>query len=217
MKRYTIKTTGESFSTFQMPTSQAIQYVQASHIYIAHRNERELLADDIFQFINSAYDGIGGFKSFKDMEHFINDSYLWYITYDGKQPDNLNDFDIRKVYVVSIFRNNHGLKMVGMARRKILPDENNKKANQDMRRNANSALIEHIKFTAKIGWAEVSDKLETYFEKALSIYDIIDPYILKGHKIFKELDVDIDEFHYYRPLRTGEKPVRKIAYGTIKI
>ncbi len=206
-----------SFSTFELPAYQGIEYIQASHIYIAKKSERELLADDIFQFIDSAYDGIGGFKSFKDMDRFINDSYLWYITYDGEQSANLEDFDIRKVYVVSAFRKNHGMKMVGMARRRILPDENDRKTNQDMRQKANSALYEHIRFTAKIGWAEVCGKLEDYFRNALTIYDIIDPYILQDKKVFRDIDVDIDEFHYYRSLRKGEEPVKKIAYGSIRL
>lgn len=205
------------FSTFELPAYQGIEYIQASHIYIAKKSERGLLADDIFQFIDSAYDGIGGFKSFKDMDRFINDSYLWYITYDGEQPANLEDFDIRKVYVVSVFRKNHGMKMVGMARRKILPDENNRAENITIRKKANDALIEHIHFTAKVGWAEVSGKLEEFFNKALTIYDIVDPYILKEKKIFRDIDIDIDEFHYYRPLRSGEEPIRKIAYGNIKL
>lgn len=216
MVRY-IKHESARFSTFSISNPQSLNYIKGSHIYVSKRSEREILADDIFQFIDTAYDGIGGFKSFKDMDKFISDSYLWYITYDGVQPQNLEDLDIRKVYVVSIFRRNHGLKMVGMARRKIFPDENNRQENMKLRQNANSALQEHIRFTAKIGWAEVSGKLEDYFQRTLSIYDIIDPYILKEKKIFRNIDVDLDEFHYYRPLRAGEQPIHKIAYGTIKL
>lgn len=216
MKRY-IRNTENKFSTFEISNFKGLQYICGSHIYIAQKSERELLADDIFQFIDSAYDGIGGFKSFKDMDRFINDSYLWYITYDGPQPSNLEHFDIRKVYVVSIFRQNHGLKMVGMARRKILPDENNRHENMIMRQNANSALHEHIRFTTKVGWAEVSGQLEKHFNNTLTIHDVIDPYILKEEKVFKNMEIDMDEFHYYRPLRTGEQPVCKIAYGNIKI
>lgn len=185
-------------------------------MYISTQSEREMIADELFSFIDTAYDEIGGFKSFKDIEHFISDSYLWYITYDGAQPNTLADFDIRKVYVVSVFRKRYGLKMVGLARRKIARDERNKEKNTEIRRNANSAVIQHIKFVSKIGWAEVSDKLEDYFRKSLSIYDIIDPYDLKDYKVFRDIDIDLDEFHYYRPLRKGEEPIRKIAYGNIK-
>lgn len=216
MKIY-IQAQSRCMSTFELSAIQGTEYIFGSHIYISDKKERELLADDIFQFINSGYDGIGGFKSFKDMSRFINDSYLWYITYDGVQPESLEEFDIRKVFVVSVFRNNHGMKMIGMARRKILPDENDRNANMELRRNANSSLYEHIRFTTKVGWAEVSGQLEKYFHEALTIYDIIDPYLLQENKIFKDMDIDIDEFHYYRPLRKGEEPIRKIAYGQIKI
>ena len=216
MKLY-MREQNKSMSTFKLSAIQGKKYICGSHSYITNRVERELPADDIFKFIDTAYDGVGGFKSFKDMSRSINDPYLWYITYDGERPESLEDLDIKKVYVVSVFRNNHGLKMVGMARRKILPDENNRSANIELRRNTNSALYEHIRFTSKIGWAEVSGPLEKYFHEALTIYDIIDPYLLQEKKIFKDIAIDIDEFHYYRPLRKGEEPVRKIAYGNIKI
>lgn len=45
---------------------------------------------------------------------------------------------------------------------------------------------------------------------------VIDPYDLQDSRIFKNLEVDINELHYYRPLRTGLEPVRKIAYGNIR-
>ena len=85
------------------------------------------------------------------------------------------------------------------------------------RRNANSALYEHLHFlkSQKTGWAEVSGKLERYFNEVYSVSGVIDPYELQDHKILNHLEVDIDEMHYYRPLRKGEDPVRKIAYGNI--
>ena len=202
-----------SMTTFQIDGKRVIE---ASHIYVRDKSQREIIAEELFDFINQAYDEIGGFKSFKGIQHFIDDSYLWYITYDGEQPSDLKDFDISKVYVVSVFRQKYGLKMVGLARRRILRSENNRKENMELRQKANAAVTQHIKFISKIGWAEVSDKLETFFHQTLSIHDIIDPYDLKDHKIFKDIDIDLDEFHYYRSLRKGESPLRKIAYGTIK-
>ena len=210
MKRYLTN----EFTTFALDNSRNIF---ASHIYVATNSEKSIIANELFEFINDVYDEVGGFKSFKDIHHFITDSYLWYITYDGPQPESLEDFDISKVYVVSIFRNKNGLKLVGLARRIVHNSERNKEQNMILRRNANSALIEHIKFIADRGWAEVSGKIEKYFYQTLGLTYIVDPYILQEHKIFRNIDVDIDEFHYYRPLRTGEEPVRKIAFGTIKI
>ena len=204
------------YSTYQLCDS-SMQKILCSHIYIAKLSEREQIADELFKFIDDAYDGEGGFKSFKDVDHFITDSYLWYITYDGEEPQSLYDFDVKKVYVVSVFRQNHGLKLVGMARRVVGRSETNKDQNIEIRRNANSALYQHIKFLKdqKTGWAEVSGKLEDYFRQVYELKDVIDPYDLVDHKIFKDIEVDLDELHYYRPLRKGIEPVKKIAYGHI--
>lgn len=215
MKRL-IRSNSTTFSTYQLADPKSLA-VLGSHIYIATQQERSQIAEELFQFIDDAYDGEGGFKSFKDVDHFITDSYLWYITYEGEQPTSLEEFDVKKVYVVSVFRNNHGLKMVGMARRVIGRSERDRKQNAETRRNANAALYEHIKFlkNKKTGWAEVSGKLEDYFKQVYVIDDIIDPYDIQDARLFNNVDVDIDEFHYYRPLRKGLEPVKKIAYGNI--
>lgn len=215
MKRL-IRSSNNEFTTYKVD-DVSFRNIISSHIYIATQSEREQIAEELFQFIDDAYDGEGGFRSFKDVDHFITDSYLWYITYEGEQPATLEEFDVRKVYVVSVFRKNHGLKMVGMARRVIGRSETDKEQNMILRRNANSALYEHIRFlkNQKTGWAEVSGRLEAYFAQVFDLNDIIDPYDLIDHKIFKNLQVDIDEMHYLRPLRTGQLPVKKIAYGNI--
>lgn len=215
MKRH-IKCADSSFTTYEI--SNSLRSIVCSHIYIADRSEREQIAEELFRFIDDAYDGAGGFKSFKDVDHFISDSYLWYITYDGPSPRSLDDFDIRKVYVVSVFRNSHGLKLVGLARRVIGRSETDKAANIATRQRATSALYEHINYLKdkSVGWAEISGKLEEYFKEVYGSSGIIDPYDLIDYKIFKGIEVDIDELHYYRPLRSGQEPVRKIAYGHIR-
>lgn len=204
------------FVTYQL-CDTSVQHIVSSHIYIGNSNERKQIGQELFKFIDESYDGVGGFKSFKDVDHFIDNSYLWYITYDGQQPESLDQFDVKKVLVVSVFRHSHGLKLVGLARRVIGKTEHNKQENILIRRNANSALYEHISFlkNKQTGWAEVSGKLEDYFKQVFDVTDIIDPYDLKEHRIFNNIDIDIDELHYYRPLHKGEEPVKKIAYGRI--
>lgn len=201
------------FSTFEIHQSKSIL---SSHMFIGDREERVQIAEDVFEFINTVYDELGGFKSFKDINKFIDDSYLWYITYEGEQPRSLDDFDINKVYVVSVFRNKFGLKCVGVARRIIGRNQNNKEENKLMREKANDALNEHIQFICKRGWAEVSGKIEKKFYSLFKHSNVIDPYDLIDHKVFKNIEVDVDEFHYWRPLRSGEEPTMKIAYGQIK-
>lgn len=204
------------FATFSVDNLNFNEYISAAHIYVTDKSEREVMADDIFEILNTAYDEIGGFNSFKDMDHFIDDSYLWYITYESERPDG--ELDINKILAVSVFRRSHGLKMVGMAANRF---PNYSKGSDDRliaKNKAKSAIEEHIRFVASKGWAEVSDRLETLFEKSLPWGKYaIDPEILKDNKVFKNLSIDLDGMHYYRPLRNGEEPIRKIAYGTIRL
>ena len=217
MKRY-IKSTSTSeyvepteFTTFEIDN---VDSIFASKRFIADVETKRKFSDDMFAFIDEAYDELGGFRSFKDMDRFINDSYLWYITYAGPQPSP-NDLDIDKVYVVSVYRKNHGMKLVGIARRSIAYESANRDENIKARTHANAALIQHIKFMNSIGWAEISGKLEKYFFNALSNNDIILPEELIEHKVFKDITIDADELHYLRPLRTGGQMIRKIAFGYI--
>lgn len=203
-----------NFSTFAVDSSA--RDILASHIFIATRDEREQIAESVFEFLNNVYDELGGFKSFKDINKFIDDSYLWYITYDRAQPQSLDDFDINKVYVVSVFRQKFGLKCVAIARKIIGRGQTDREANRLMRDKANAALNEHIRFVCKHGWCEVSDPLETKFYRLFGHKNVIDPYDLIDHKVFRNMKVDVDEYHYWRPLRSGEHPTMKIAYGTIQ-
>lgn len=203
-----------TFTTFQLNN---LDEILCSHRFISDISEKEQFKDEMFTFIDEAYDELGGFRSFKDKDRFATDSYLWYITYAGPQPISKSELDIDRVYVVSVFRKNHGIKLVGLARRKLGNSTSSSIENKQIRRDANSALIQHIKFVSDKGWAEVSDKLEKWFWDVLGYKYIIDPYLLKDNKIFKDIEVDIDEFHYYRPLRKNGQLLRKIAYGTIKI
>lgn len=202
------------FSHFVADNEQ--KSVMASHIFIATRDERSQIAEAVFELLNEVYDELGGLKSFKDIDTFINDSYLWYITYDGPQPKSLDEFDINKVYVVSVFRQRYGLKGVAIARKIIGRTSRNKDENMILRDKANAALNDHIRFVCKYGWCEVSDPIEKKFYKLFGHKNVIDPYDLKDHGVFPHMKIDIDELHYWRPLRKGETSTMKIAYGTIK-
>ena len=205
----------EQFSTFELKGNPCLRKIIAEHLYINDKSEREMIADNVFELLETAYDEIGGFKSFKNISAFINDSYMWYITYDGKL-DSLDNFDVNKVYAVSVFRNRFGLKMVGMTGNRFLSLLDDREKRVEMRQKAKSAIIQHIKFVASVGWAEVSGRLETLFAKNLPWSAVILPEELIEHKVFKNITFDIDNLHYYRPIRTGEEPTRKIAYGKIR-
>lgn len=214
MKRHIqTQSINQEFSTFEITN---VDDILASKRFISDIESKRRFSDELFAFIDEVYDELGGFRSFKDMDRFINDSYLWYITYAGPQPVDEAELDKDRIYVVSVHRKNHGMKLAGIARRKIINSTSSKDSNAIMRRDANSALIQHIKFMGKIGWAEVSGKLEYYFQNALGYHSIILPEELIEHRIFKEIEIDIDELHYLRPLRKDGPIIRKIAYGTIR-
>lgn len=85
--------------------------------------------------------------------------------------------------------------MVCLARRKIAADEKNKEQNILLRRMVKVDVCEHIKYISNIGWAEVNGELEKFFRRTLSYKQIIDPYILVDNNIFKNMKIDMDEFH----------------------
>ena len=65
----------------------------------------------------------------------------------------------------------------------------------------------------KIGWAEVSGELEVSFIRAGKLQDVIDPKVLVENKVFKDIEIDVDDYHYYRLDESGWRKVKKISYG----
>lgn len=210
------------FSTFEIHHIESIlastRIVKGSKRYIADLESRRRFSDEVFQFIDEAYDYLGGFRSFKDMDRFINDSYLWYITYDGPEPASEKDLEIERVYVISVYRLNHGMKLVGIARRRLAEPGSLRVDNDEVRIRSNAALAAHLKFMAKHGWAEVSDRLESKCKEILGEEWIINPQYLIDNNILKGIEIDpYDETRYFRELRKGGPTVNKIAYGTPKV
>ena len=221
MKRY-IYTSQDSneFSTFELKDVDTLfastRLVTGSRRFISDIETKRKFGDELFQFIDEAYDELGGFKSFKDMDRFVNDSYLWYITYDGPQP-SANELDLNRIYVVSVYRKKFGLKMVGIARRKIARSDSFREENQNIRLRANAALTSHLRFMAQRGWAEVSDRLEDWCNRVLGPKFEINPEFLVSHNVFDSIQPDLYDNHYKRPLRKGGPMLTKIAYGTMRI
>lgn len=184
MKLYIKADNSAQFTTFEIHN---VDSILASKRFISDIESKRRFSDELFAFIDEAYDDMGGFRSFKDMDRFINDSYMWYVTYFGPVPQSELELDVNRIYVVSVYRKNHGMKLVGLARRKIKSAESSRSENIELRRNANSAVIQHIRFMSRIGWAEVSDKLEKFFKDTLDINAIIDPYDLKSIAFFQIL------------------------------
>lgn len=187
--------------------------VFASHIYITDTNIKEQLASDMFEFMNVAYKYIGGFQSFTGEDDFVDNSYLWYVTYDGKAPSNLQNIDIGRVYTVAVYKQKHGMKLVGIGNNRFigLPDNERKSRKQ----RAKNAIRKQIEFCVKHGWAEVSGSLEKLFDSIVPASYVIEPEELVHSGVFKSIDILPDNLHYSRKLSNGME-VTKIAYGKLR-
>ncbi len=191
------------------------QVIQASHGYVSDPKVMRLLASDLFEFMNTAYRWIGGFKSFSDSVDFADRSLLWYITYDGKMPEDQSKIDLNKVYTVSVYKKKNGLKLVGVGNNRFDNIED-KDERMILKSKARDALVDQIEFAARKGWAEVSGSLESLFKSILSPKQIIDPEFLKTKvKGFEDIEILPDNIHYDRILSSGDR-VTKVAYGNIR-
>ena len=176
-------------------TDTAVREKLCSQIYFGSDGMR--MSDKEFELLDGACDGTERLKMFTDPKHYVNAKYAWYVTVDAdsaKKPE----FDIENVSAISIFKQDHGLKLIAMAGR-------------------NHRLIRNTPVEDpfdEICWAELSGLIEREFRLNSTINDVINPAVLVNRKVFKELDVDGDDYHYCRKTAEG-KTVKKIAYGHI--
>lgn len=188
--------------------------IYASHQLITDKKIKQMLSSDTFEFMNTAYKYIGGFHSFDNETDFIDNSYLWYITYDGELND-MNDFDINKVYTVSVFKQKYGLKLVGAGNNRFYQEEDEEKRKTKKVR-ASDALKQQLKWALNHGWIEASGALEALILNNFSHKYIIEPEILKEAGVFKDMEIANDNLHYTRKLSNGME-VYKMSFGKIKL
>lgn len=188
--------------------------IYASHQLIVDKKIKRMLCSDTFEFMNTAYKYIGGFHSFDDEDDFLDNSYLWYITYDGELND-MKDFDVTKVYTVSVFKQKYGLKLVGAGNNRYyhIEDDTERKTKKLY---ASDALKQQLKWALKHGWIEASGALEALIRNNFSTKYIIEPELLLEAGVFKDMEIANDHLHYTRKLSNGME-VYKCAFGNIKL
>lgn len=188
--------------------------IYASHQLITDKSIKEQLCSNTFEFMNTAYKYIGGFHSFDGESDFLDKSYLWYITYDGPL-DDMKDFDISKVYTISVFKQKFGLKLVGAGNNRYygVEDEEERKTKK---LKASDALKQQLKWALNHGWIEASGALEALIRNNFSSKYIIEPEYLQENHVFKDMEIANDNLHYTRKLSNGME-VYKMAFGKIKL
>lgn len=171
-----------------------------------------------FSLVKDACDGNERIDLFEDVTRFASDEYSWFITYDGEAGEEISEDDLDNIYAVSIFKRDHGLKLICFANSRhpgIGEDAGNYRESRNRSMLGSFAHIQYI-LNNNIGWAEVSKDLEGLFNRVASINDVINPVILMNHRIYGDIRIDEDEYHYTRTGDDGKK-AKKIAFGHIEL
>lgn len=204
----------ERFITCEV-TDASVKIALASQIYTG--TER-FLRDAKFCLVDSSSYGFERVDLYEDIGAFAGDDYIWYITYEGPMADQITDVDTDKIYAISIFKQDHGLKLVGMAESNPYNIEIDDPEYDELREKSISAYTAHIKFLLdnNIGWAEVNGALESCFMRVGTINNVINPALLVNHNVFDDIEINDDGYHYNRSVNGEKKSVKVIAYGHIE-
>ena len=164
--------------------------------------------DKLFSLVDNSCDKEERKLLYEDLGHYAGEEYVWYATYEGDE-----------VFAISIFKRDHGLKLVGMARRNPSLEDRRDDAGRDLYEKGIYAWYAHIKHLMdnNIGWCEISGELERAFRRICTMNDLIDPQMLADNNVFRGVDIEIDDYHYIRKISGNKKSERKIAYGHIDI
>ena len=202
----------KEYNTILIANPESIRIKGRYFVDIAARRE---FCDGLFGFYKGLCDEFGVLSSFYDTDRYVNDSYCWAITYEENEAVDADDIDLQKVFVVAVYRKCHGLKLVGIAKRRRYWDDSSRDTNVSIRIEADAALNRHIQHMGKRSWAEVSGKLEKCYHRALGDNGIVLPEQLIEQKVFDGIEPCIDGLHYSRPLRKDGPEVWRIVYGII--
>jgi predicted DNA-binding transcriptional regulator YafY len=164
--------------------------------------------------IYSACDSNERLNLYKDFDSYTGSEYSWFVTYEGTSEEP----DLNRIYAISIFKRDHGLKLVCMARKRLRKSDFPEDSVVRLRDRNYFVEKKHIRYILdnNIGWAELDEHLENSFRRVSTIDNVINPTLLIDNKVIDNITVDSDDYHYCR-LNDKGKTVKKIAYGHIEI
>ena len=202
----------KGYATLEV-TDTAAREMLCSKMYFGSDTFGSRVTDKEFGLLDGACEGADRLRMLTDPDHYVNAKYAWYVTVDAGSAEK-PEIDIENVYVISIFKQDHGLKLIATAGRNYRSIRNSQV--EDPFEIHFTSIAAHVRFILdnEICWAELSGSIEREFRCNATINDVINPAVLVNRKVFKELDIDGDEYHYCRKTAEG-KTVKKIAYGHI--
>ncbi len=204
----------EAFATYEV-TDKPVKASLAPQIYAGINVPG---SDEKFGIVDYACYGTERSDLYEDIGMFTGDEYSWYVTYKGPAAEGLSDIDEDKICSISIFKHDHGLKLVCMANRNRLRFMQDHPDDREKYSSYYRGYLAHIHYLLdnRIGWGELSGGLESHFRKFSTIDNVIDPALLREHEVVENIEVDYDGYHYYRSVNGEKRLVKMIAYGHIE-
>lgn len=204
------------FSTLEV-NSISVRRKLCSMIYTGVEAAQRHCAEKVFSLLDEACDSEERLRMYEDIGSYAGEEFSWYVTYEGAPNADIAQMDIEDIYTISIFKNDHGLKMVCIAHRILKNFFINESDFMSCRNKWLYAFPAHIRFILDngIGWAEVSGELEDRFSQWSTLSDIVNPQELVKSGVFGNVEVDVDEYHYCRE-NEDHTWVRKIVYGDFR-
>ena len=205
----------DELTTFEV-TDPAVKNMLSANLYTGSSGMERFHKK--FRLMEDACDGNERLDLFEDIARFTGDEYSWFITYDGEAGELITEDDLDNIYAISIFKRDHGLKLVCFANSRYSRNSDDNGDRYESRHRMMMGSYAHIQYVLNnnIGWAEVSGDLEGLFNRVASINDVINPAILMNHRVYGDIKIDEDEYHYSRTGDNGKR-TKKIAYGHIEL
>lgn len=174
--------------------------------------------DKNFSIVDETCSGYERVELFEDLYAFAGEEYSWYVTYEGPAAERITDIDENRIFVISIFKQDHGKKLALMAVRNRSMIDNNDADFRYVREKRYSSMYAAIQYMLdnNTGWAEISGELERNFAMVATINDVINPAMLVNHNVFSDIEIEADNYHYLRKINGEKRPVKKISYGHIE-
>ena len=198
-------------------TDTSLRTELCSMIYPGQR--RFLSRGKAFQLVDETCDDGERTRLYEDLGHYAGSEYRWHVTFAGAPLAEGAVPEAGNVLAISVFKRDHGQKLVFMAMRNPVHSDPGGDADRDNIDVYYSSIYAHIRYLIenRTGWAELSGRIESYFSRVCTMDDLIDPAALKTYRVFSNIEIDGDDYHYYRWDASRKKNVKKICYGCIEI
>ena len=187
--------------------------------FVNSGTRRSMSRDVLFNLIEESCDGDERRSLYENFAQYSSEEYVWYATYEGGPGEQLTANDINRILTISVFKRDHGLKLVALFQRASYYESDETSEQRTYSDKGYVSSYVHIRYLIdnNIGWAELGDRLESRFCRVCTMNNVVNPAVLMNYKVFDGIEIDVDDYHYTRKIDGGRKKKRKIVYGHIEL